>query len=359
MSAPGSNVITISDLAKREKSKASKKKNNPVNKPSRETSDENHIKAAELTVDFVRELVQENPNHTTLVVEDISDEQVNNVLQNKPIWNHINANYVREKAEEAGNDWANDTAAQLNVSNAGDTIKKARRAVTKTLPKTRDRSHDSETVSSDIKCPCSCCQILCIVIIVVVAVSAGIQLFFPKLDFIKRKPGDEPREDEDEDPTDDKTIVAAFNQAASAYGVGISKPFTSKDIAPLLKEGHDWMWMPEKTWWMKNPVREVPNDERMSTDHVLYQILVLGAFTDPARMIIALKPEWTWIFPKDGTLLSAVLAGIYKEQGVDAMYDYIGDFKYYKKTLPRAVAIDVAITALSQVLGKSTKNDKA
>lgn len=34
------------------------------------------------------------------------------------------------------------------------------------------------------------------------------------------------------------------------------------------------------------------------------------------------------------------------------MYDYIGQYKYYKKTLPRSVAMDVVIAALTHILPK-------
>ena len=90
--------------------------------------------------------------------------------------------------------------------------------------------------------------------------------------------------------------------------------------------------------------------------------------------MIANRPAWTWIYPKDGMVLSVVLATIYREQvcdlllagywggsfltlslyqGLHTMYDYVGTYKYYKKTLPRAVAIDVVMAALMQMLPKS------
>lgn len=96
-----------------------------------------------------------------------------------------------------------------------------------------------------------------------------------------------------------------------------------------------------------------------------------------AFMMISHKPEWTWVFPKDGALLSTVLATTYKEQvravyaladprdnwwptntncfyvkDVNAMYDFIGQYKYYKKTLPRSVALDVVIAALTHLMPK-------
>ena len=33
-----------------------------------------------------------------------------------------------------------------------------------------------------------------------------------------------------------------------------------------------------------------------------------------AFIMISHKPEWTWFFPKDGALLSTVLATIYKDK---------------------------------------------
>ena len=39
--------------------------------------------------------------------------------------------------------------------------------------------------------------------------------------------------------------------------------------------------------------------------------------------------------------------------GVNAMYDYIGQHKYYKKTLPWSIAMDV-IAALTHLLPKKT-----
>ena len=39
-------------------------------------------------------------------------------------------------------------------------------------------------------------------------------------------------------------------------------------------------------------------------------------------------------------------------KGVDAMYDFIGQYKYYKKTLPRSVALDVVIAALTRLMPK-------
>ena len=52
----------------------------------------------------------------------------------------------------------------------------------------------------------------------------------------------------------------------------------------------------------------------MSADSILYQILFLSGLSPMAFMIISHKPEWTWVFPKDGAILSTVLATIYKEQ---------------------------------------------
>ena len=52
----------------------------------------------------------------------------------------------------------------------------------------------------------------------------------------------------------------------------------------------------------------------MSADSLLYQILFLSGLSPLAFMMIAHKPEWSWVFPKDGAILSTVLATIYKEQ---------------------------------------------
>ena len=93
-------------------------------------------------------------------------------------------------------------------------------------------------------------------------------------------------------------------------------------------------------------------------------------------MMISHKSEWTQVLPKDGAILSAVVATIYEEKvraicaladvrdnwwsmntnnsyvkGVNAMYDYIGQYSYYK-TLPRSIAMDVIIAALTHLLPK-------
>lgn len=52
----------------------------------------------------------------------------------------------------------------------------------------------------------------------------------------------------------------------------------------------------------------------MSADSIRYQILFLSGLSPMAFMMISHKTEWSWVFPKDGALLSTVLATIYKGQ---------------------------------------------
>jgi len=105
----------------------------------------------------------------------------------------------------------------------------------------------------------------------------------------------------------------------------------------------------------------------------MYQIISLSSLIPHALQKSIFSADFVWIDPKDPQIITATLVTIYQEkvnkhfskcmlwlrtdrtQGVDAMYDFISTYKYYKSPLRRVVAIEVVVNALLKMLPAGLK----
>jgi len=60
--------------------------------------------------------------------------------------------------------------------------------------------------------------------------------------------------------------------------------------------------------------RDISSSDKLLPSELLYQVLVLSGYSPLAYQLIATRPSWSWIFPKDGMTLSMVLATLYTEK---------------------------------------------
>ncbi|KAJ6584384.1 hypothetical protein B0H19DRAFT_1058814 [Mycena capillaripes] len=98
-------------------------------------------------------------------------------------------------------------------------------------------------------------------------------------------------------------------------------------------------------------------DEPTSAAALAEQLLALDAQHHFASIPARLHPEWAWYSPEDGNDFALYFSGLYESSGPAAMYDALGQIRYYKRDIPRHIVIGIASAAL-RLLYSSKKKEK-